>query len=188
MLTTSEVKALVESLLTRAPTCGTTRVVAIDGPAGSGKTTLAGQVAADVADRDLSCVVQHLDDMYDGWTGLDRALATRVTRQVLAPLAAGDDARWQRYDWHVGRFGRWETFEPPNVLVIEGCGSGASDYADYTTLMVWVEADRLTRIARGVTRDGDRVLPNWLAWMDLEAEHFAANDTFARADVRVTTD
>jgi uridine kinase len=178
---------LVDRALSHKPTCGRTRVLAIDGPAGSGKTTLAGVVAEETVGRGLPTVVHHLDDVYDGWTGLDDALVVRVTDQVLGPLSRHEPARWQRYDWYAGEFDGWETFDPPLLLVLEGCGSGARDYAAYTTLLVWVEADREERIRRGVERDGEQVLPNWLAWMESEQRHFAEHGTRDRADVRLST-
>ncbi len=179
---------LVTALLDGPPRCGATRLLAIDGPAGSGKTTFAAHVGATLADRGVSTVVVHMDDLYDGWTGLDEMLAPRVEQQVLAPVAAGRPARWQRYDWAAGRFGSWESFEPPQVVVLEGCGAGDLPLAAYTTLLVWLEAAPDERIRRGLARDGEQVLPHWLAWTDLEAAHFAAHDTRARADIRVTGD
>ncbi len=143
---------------------------------------------AELANRSVAAVVLHMDDLYDGWTGLDDTLAPRVEQQVLAPLAAGQPAQWQRYDWATGRFATWETFEPPQVLVLEGCGSGDLPVATYTSLLVWLEADPDERIRRGVARDGEQVLPHWLAWTHLEAAHFAAHDTRVRADLRVTGD
>ncbi|MBA2558326.1 MAG: AAA family ATPase [Propionibacteriales bacterium] len=166
---------------------GTTRLVAIDGPAGSGKTTLAEGLNRELTGLGFDVAVLHLDDLYAGWTGLDDALGDRVLAQVLQPLSRGEPARWQRYDWHRGCFGSWKLLAPPAVLVLEGCGSGALTYAPYTTLLVWLEATRDTRIARGVERDGAQVLDHWLAWMELEDAHFAANDTRNRADlVRVS--
>ncbi len=182
------VRRIVDQLLARTAECGDTRVVAVDGPAGSGKTTLAAHLADEVVHQGRSVAIQHLDDLYAGWTGLDDALARRVIDQVLAPLSRGEAARWQRYDWHAQRFAGWQSFDPPEVLVLEGCGSGARASSAYLSLIVWVEAPPDERIRRGVARDGEQVLPNWLAWTELEQAHFAANDTRARADVIVSTD
>ncbi len=176
---------IVDLVLERPARCGATRVVAVDGPAGSGKTTLAAAVAVEVVRRGRSVVLHHLDDQYAGWAGLDEALALRVREQVLAPLARGEPARWQRYDWEAGRFDRWESFVPPEVLVLEGCGSGARTLAAYLSVLVWVEAAPDERIRRGVARDGEAVLPNWRAWMESEQAHFAANRTRDRADLIV---
>lgn len=178
---------VVDLVVRRSPRLDTTRLIAIDGPAGSGKTSLAGRLSSELSARGLSTAIMHMDDVYEGWTGLDESLTLRVTDQLLKPLAAGRPARWQRHDWDAERFDGWEVLDPPDVLVLEGCGSGAMAYASYTSVLVWVEAPAEVRIERGVARDGEQVLPNWLAWMDVESAHFAANDTKARAEVRLTT-
>ncbi len=183
-----DVASLVDAITSGEARLGSTRLVAVDGPAGSGKTTLAERLRSHLLGVGVDVALLHMDDLYDGWTGLDEALAGRVLAQVVQPLSSGTSARWQRYDWDAGRFGRWETLPPPAVLILEGCGSGARGYSSSTTLLVWVEAAKDTRIARGVERDGSQVLDHWLAWMDLEAEHFAVNDTSRRADLRLITD
>ena len=164
-----------------------TKLIAIDGPAGSGKTTLASQWHDFLQSSGLTVETLHLDDLYEGWTGLRRELETRLIDQVLDPLASGQVARWQRYDWHAGAFAEWVELTPPKVLVLEGCGSGAQAYSPYSSLLVWIEAEQEERITRGIQRDGPGVLPHWLAWMDREAAHFAANRTRDRADLHLTT-
>ncbi len=166
---------------------GSTRLIAIDGPAGSGKTTLASQLDGCLKGCGLKVATLHLDDLYEGWTGLTRGLETRLLEQVIRPLATGQPARWQRYDWHTGAFTEWTELPSPDVLVLEGCGSGALAYASYTSLLVWVEAKEKERIERGVRRDGPGVLPQWLAWMEQEAAHFATNRTRERAQVHLST-
>lgn len=163
------------------------RVIAIDGPAGSGKTTLAAALERHLATRDTTVAVMHMDDLYHGWDGLDPELEGRVLAQVLVPLARHGRARWQRYDWHAERFAEWVDLDRPEVLVLEGCGSGAVRYAPYTTLLVWVEAGRRERVRRGVARDGTAMLPHWRAWMRREADYFAAHRTAERADVHLST-
>src|SRR5690606_19498388 len=61
------------------PALGDVRLVCVDGPAGSGKTTLAGRLA-EALDH---APVLHLDDLYEGWSGLDGDLAPRLRAQVL---------------------------------------------------------------------------------------------------------
>lgn len=184
-----ELAALASLLLERAPTLGTSRLVCIDGPAGAGKTTLAAELQLLMTRQALSVASLHMDDFYEGWSGLDGTseLETRVLDQALRPLAEGQQGRWQRYDWHTQRLAEWHDLPPADVLIIEGCGSGALAYAPYITVLVWVDAEPSTRIARGVERDGEAVLPQWLRWMDSEGRHFAANGTRGRADVLLST-
>lgn len=186
----AELASLTGLLAQRPATLGNARLVAIDGPAGSGKTTLAGELASLLARQELATTILHMDDFFEGWSGLDRSaeLEARILDQVLRPLAAMRTARWQRYDWAAGRFAEWHDVPPVDVVLLEGCGSGALAYAPYLTVLVWVEASRESRLHRAARRDGEEVLPLWLGWMESEARHFAANDTARRADVRLVTD
>ena len=75
--------------------------------------------------------------------------------------------------------------EPVDLLVVEGVGSADSSYDDAITSLVWVEAPRELRVARGVGRDGEAVLPQWLRWMEDEDALFARERTRAQADAVV---
>lgn len=167
---------------------GTSRLICIDGPAGSGKTTLAAAVVAMLTERGHTVAALHMDDFYEGWTGLRADLEPRLLGQVLEPLAAGRPGRWQRFDWHLDRFDDWHDLPVTDFLVLEGCGSGARAYAPFRSLLVFVEAERDTRLRRGIERDGPAVEPYWLAWMEREEAHFELNSTRAVADLRYSTE
>jgi uridine kinase len=177
--------SLVPLLLSRPPRLGPVRLVAVDGPAGSGKTTLAGALAAGCAAAGATAQVVHLDDLYAGWSGLEGDLWPRLAAQVLEPLRRGRPGRYQRYDWVAERFDDWVDVPVADVLVLEGCGSGRRDGARDIGLLVWVQADDRTRLARGLARDGADALPQWEQWMADESAHYAREGTRGRADVRV---
>ena len=172
---------LAERVCAAPPRLGRTRLVCIDGPAGSGKTTFAARLAT-ALEGDVTVV--HMDDIYAGWT-LDGA-ADRLTDGVLRPLAECRPGSYPRYDWHGGRFDDVPTPVPvPGVLVVEGCGSCPRSVDAWTTLRIWVEAPAALRLARGLARDGEQEADHWRRWQREEAVHFAAEDTRARADLRV---
>jgi uridine kinase len=171
---------LCAEVLTARPLLGATRLVVVDGPAGSGKTTFAARLAAAAG-----APVVHLDDLYEGWTGLEPGLWQRLRRDLLDPLSEGRAGRYQRYDWSAGRFAEWHDVPPVPVLVLEGVGSAARCVDALASLRVWVEVPADLRLARGLHRDGPASRPQWVRWMELERGHFAADRTRDRADVVV---
>ncbi len=175
------VAGLAARILAAEPRLGRTRLVCVDGPAGSGKTTFAGRLA-DALAPDVAVV--HLEDLYAGWT-LTGAVA-RLSAGVLRPLAEGRPGAYSRYDWHAARFSPEPVPVPvAPVLLVEGCGSSPRVLDPWTTLRIWVEAPLELRTARGLARDGVHLAEEWWRWQRLEAAEFTAQDTRARADVRV---
>lgn len=170
----ASVLALVEA---RPPTLGSGRLLCIDGPAGSGKTTLAAHVAALTQAR-----VVHMDDLYEGWDGLPTVDAQ--LESLLRPLAEDRAGTYRRYDWHQATWAETVTVAPESLLVLEGVGSGSTTFS---TVLVWVEAAYDVRMARGIERDGDAFAPHWEAWAVAEQEHFDRCRTRERADLVVAT-
>lgn len=161
------------------PRCGGTRLVCVDGPSAAGKTDLAGFLAGFL---DGPPVV-HMDDLYDGWDGL-AAGVSRLRTEIVRPLLAGGPAAYHPYDWHAGGYATSAVeLGRPELLVVEGAGSGA--VAQYASLTVWVDAPERLRHHRGMTRDGGAYEPYWERWAAQERAHFAAYDTRSRADVEV---
>ncbi len=180
MASPSEVAHLVVDLVeSRAASLGTGRLVCVDGPAGSGKTTLAASIAA----LRPGTLVVNTDDLLTGWRGLP-TLPLAVDA-LLRPLASGRPGSYRRYDWHAGAAAGTVTVSPTPLLVLEGCGSGARAYADLATALVWVSAPAEACLARGVERDGPAVAAHWQQWTLDEDEHFRLEGTRARADVLV---
>jgi uridine kinase len=163
----------------RPPRAGSTRVLAIDGPGGSGKSTLAVRLASV-----LNAQVVHMDDLYPGWDGL-AAAAPLLRDWVLEPLARRRPVRFQRYDWSLDTYREWVDLPSAHVLVVEGCGSGSRIVAPHLTMLLWVEAPREVRFARGIERDGQAYLPLWKRWARQEDALFAAEHTRERADYRI---
>lgn len=179
MAPTDAAALLLEVAESRPPTLGAGRLVCVDGPAGSGKTTLAGAVAAL---RPGSLVI-HMDDVYDGWEGLPRL--TDQLGGLLGPLSTGEPGTYRRYDWHAGRYAETVTVTPCPLLVLEGVGSGSRAHADLTTALAWVWAPAGLRLRRGLERDGEALADRWRQWMVDEDRYLAQEQVEARADLLV---
>ncbi len=162
-------------------------VIAFDGPAGSGKTTVGAAIGQLLGAEGTPVAMVHMDDLYPGWDGLAEAVP-RLLSWVLEPLSTGRPARWRRYDWDTGAYAEWVDVPRTPVLVVEGVACGARPCAPHLALLVWVEAPIDLRYERGIARDGETFRPHWERWVAQEDVHFAEHDTRARADIVLTTE
>jgi uridine kinase len=169
---------VLELASSRPPTLGAGRLVCVDGPAGSGKTTL-GRVLAERTGAQLI----HGDDLMEGWRGLD-AVGRELTRLAI-DLRAGRASSYRHFNWFLDRYDRTVPVAPSDWLVVEGVGSGASVIADAITVLVWVEVDDELRFERGRVRDGEEMQPQWRQFAIDERALFARERTRERADVLV---
>lgn len=176
----STVAHVAASALGAPSRCGAVRVVCIDGPAGSGKTSVASALSAELG----QAPVVHLDDLYDGWDqDLGDALAERLAAWLLDAWQVGLPGRHLRFDWLAGRYAAWEEVPPAPVVILEGCGSASRTVRARSCCVVWVEAAPDLRLARGLARDGVALEKHWRTWMAREDAHFAAEGTRSAADV-----
>jgi len=164
---------------TRPARAGSTRVVAIDGPAGSGKTVFATRLGAAFGAR-VIC----LDDLTPSWTGPDKE-AELLVGQVLAPLAESRNGRFHFFDWVADRYTEWREVPPAPALIVEGVGAGSRIVRPYLSYLVWVEAPSGLRLTRGLERDGAERLPEWERWRMREDALFAEEGTREAADLLV---
>lgn len=174
--------AVLEALLARPATLGASRLLAVDGLSGAGKTTLTRQVRARVRGR---APVVHLDAVYPGWDGLPEI--GQALDALLRPLAAGEPGRYRRFDWRRMEPGPWVEIGPAPLVVVEGVGAGHRAIADLLTLLVWVEAPPGVRHDRGLARDGLATEPDLRRWWAAEERHAAEDDAAARAHLVVRT-
>jgi uridine kinase len=173
-------ESVLALLADRPATLGEGRLLCIDGPAGSGKTTLATAVAE--GHQDTSRIV-HMDDLYPGWSGLPQV--DDQLEGLLIPLGEGRPGSYRRYDWVAGEYAETVAVPPVPLLILEGVGSGADRFAALQTVLVWVEAPHDLRMHRGIERDGDAFAPHWEQWAKDEQQLFAREATRDRADLRV---
>jgi uridine kinase len=168
---------IIAAVARAVPRAGGTRVVAIDGRSGAGKTSL----AAELSGR-LNAPVVSLEDLYGGWDGLEHGIDLLVSA-VFEPLAAGQAARVPRYDWVAREWAEPEAIEPPGILIVEGVGAGALRAAAFESVLVWLEVPALVRKRRALDRDGATFAPYWDRWAAQEDAALARDRTPERADI-----
>jgi hypothetical protein len=176
---------LAHRVLAAPPRLGPVRLVAVDGPAGSGKTTFAARLARALGAAAAPVEVVHSDDLLEGWADL-LSFWPRLGDWVLDPLRRGEPGAYRLYDWHAHRFGDdWRAVPVPNVLVIEGVTTARRQIRPELSLSVFVRAEPELRLARGIARDGAALRAEWLRWMAAEDAHFADDQTATAVDLVV---
>ena len=170
---------LVATIRARLPACGSTTVVAVDGPSGSGKSELADRLV-----KRLGATVLRVDEFVPGWHGL-AAMPPVLARDLLAPLAAGEVAAVRGWNWAENRPGELVDVRPGPFLVLDGCSTGSRVIRPYLSLLVWVDAPEHVSRERAMARDGDVYEPWWDVWAAQERQLFAAEQTKAAAEVHL---
>ncbi len=174
---------LAAEVMRRPPRLGTTRLVAIDGPSGAGKTWFASRLG-----KQLNAPVVHTDDLLDGWDD-QLTFWPRLEAQVLEPLRRGEPGAYQRYLWHRREFGgAWVHVPPAHAVLVEGVSAARQPIHTQLSMAVFVVAPADLRFTRALARDGDDSIAfrAYLErWRVVEDRHFAADDTQARADLVV---
>ena len=166
--------AVVASALHALAESSARPVVLIDGGAGSGKTTLARQLADHWPTGDVVQVVG-LDELYPGWGGLAAGAS------AVPDLIRGGGFR--TWDWRRNAPGDWRRLDPARPLVVEGCGAITAASKALAGLAVWLEVDEAARRHRALARDGAEFAAHWYDWAAQEALHWSSDKPRELADL-----
>lgn len=190
----------------RARRAGRPFLIAVDGPSGTGKSTVAASVA-----HELDAAIVPSDDFFaagitdSGWAALDaagRAAAAidwrRLRRDALEPLLAGTVAAWHPFDFASGTrsdgtypmAAEAVVLAPRDVIVVEGAYSCRPELADLIDIAVLVVASPAERYRRIAARETDQ---EWTAawharWDAAEACYFTSIRPAESFDLVVRTD
>ena len=173
-----EIKKLI--LASTSPDQMKTRIVAIDGCGGAGKTTFAASLAGTLE----NCPAIHTDDFASWNNPID--WYPRLIEQVLEPLRHNQVAHFQKFDWQANQLGQWETVKPCSVVILEGVSSSRSEFRPYLSFAIYIETDRDLRLKRGLERDGEAALPLWQQWMAEEDEYVLRDRPQEYADIVIS--
>ena len=149
-------------------------LIAIDGPAGSGKTSLANQLS-----KKLNSVTTiHMDDLYNGW---EDALTTTLTKHleewIAYPLKEHQGVKYQKFNWTSNEYGPSVEVRDIELLILEGVGAAQEMIRQQADLTIWIEVGPQIGLARVLNRDGGQLLPYMLKWQERERAHFLKDQT-----------
>jgi uridine kinase len=170
-----------------------TLLIGIDGCGGSGKSTLAQKIKEACS----NVTVVHMDDFYLPSAQIINTHPTkkpvgadfdweRVLNQVLEPISADEEGRYQRYDWETDNLAEYHTVPIGGIMIIEGVYSIRKELENKYDFKIWVECPREIRLSRGLQRDGEEARGMWENnWMIAEDLYIEKHKPYERADLVV---
>jgi len=156
-------------------------LIAIDGRAGAGKTTLAASFYEELS-VDKTVAVIHMDDLYNGW---ENALSERLT-QTLESIVKSHQSKVafeiDIFNWQSMSFDSKRVIHPIDVLILEGVGAGQKVVRDAGATLYWLDIDAEVGIQRVLNRDGNQIASQMKQWQIAQEIHFLRDKTRENAE------
>jgi uridine kinase len=151
-------------------------LIAIDGRAGAGKTTLAARFFEELS-VDKTVEVIHMDDLYDGWeNALDEGL-TKTLESIVNAHQKKEGFEIDIFNWQSMSFDSKRQINPVDILILEGVGAGQKVVRDAGATLYWLDIDADDGIARVLKRDGNQIASQMKQWQIAQEIHFMRDMT-----------
>ena len=167
-------------------------LAAIDGRCGSGKTTLAARLQAE-----LPCRVFHMDDFFlQPHQRTQERLQTpgenvdheRFLQEVLLPAARGEAALYRPYLCAQQALGQAVSVPPARLTIVEGSYARHPALWPYYHLRIFLTVDPREQLRRIEARSGPEKLRQFTdRWIPLEEQYFRVFSLPERCDLLLET-
>jgi uridine kinase len=161
-------------------------LLAIDGPAGAGKTTLAAKLEAEYSVHSTVRTI-HMDELYNGWNDALGQSLTDTLQAITAAYISGIEHTIKIFNWHVMNFDREEVITPTDYLILEGVGAAQEIVRKAGATTYWLDIDAETGLQRVLARDGAHIEKEMRQWQIQQSIHFAKDQTRENCEFKLTS-
>lgn len=166
-------------------------VIAVDGMAASGKTTLSELLA-----QRLDASVVHMDDFFlpQGfrtperlWEPGGNVYYERFAEEVVPYLRCGEPFAYRVFDAHAHRYTGMRPVEAKDFIIVEGSYSQHPRFGEIYDLRIFCETDPETQLRRVAERDPRKKDMFQAMWIPMENRHFEAFGIRENSDIVVAS-
>ena len=161
-------------------------IIAIDGPAGAGKTTLASTISLALSPH-ISTTVIHMDELYPGWEDAIGDELTKSLTWVTSCHKAKKPLLYSAFNWAANEFADPKSHPSTRLLILEGVASAQIAIEESLATSIWLDLDPLIGYQRVIERDGEKISREMTQWLLLQEQHFAADRTKERCEFLLST-
>jgi uridine kinase len=161
-------------------------IIAIDGPAGAGKTTLASTIFLALSPH-MSTTVIHMDELYPGWEGAIGEELTKTLAWLTSCHKAKKPLLYSSFNWATNEFHPPKTHASTQLLILEGVASAQLSIEESLATSIWLDLDPLIGFQRVIDRDGENISQEMKQWLVNQEQHFAADRTKERCEFLLST-
>lgn len=165
-------------------------LIVIDGPAASGKSTMAGELS-----HLLGAEVVHMDDFFlPPKLRTEQRLAEaggnvhyeRFKEEVLPGLIKGEAFEYRRFDCSIMDYAEKIKMPASKWRIVEGSYSHHPYFGDYGDIRAFAVVDEDVQIARILSRNGEKMAQKFKKlWIPMENRYFKAYNIENLAHIRV---
>ena len=161
-------------------------LLAIDGPAGAGKTTLAAKLEAEFSSHSTVRTI-HMDELYNGWSDALGQSLTDALQAITAAYLSGVECTIKIFNWHLLKFDREEVITPTDYLILEGVGAAQEIVRKAGATTYWLDIDAESGLQRVLDRDGAHIEMEMRQWQIQQSIHFAKDQTPENCEFKLTS-
>lgn len=155
-------------------------IIAIDGPAGSGKSTISEEL-----EKRGDYTVIHVDDFFDGSNKNIGINSRRIIEEILNCLKPGEPLEYRSFDCTNREFVKKRIEEVKNTVILEGVYSANSLLKPFYSAIIYMyiyDEEQLERLKKR----SPRLFPRFLnEWLPREKEYFQKENIYASSDLIV---